>query len=152
MDAPGIFKILQGRECPNPPGNADIVEDSTDTVHTILRSRALEDRQQLLLLHPLPRNKRRRPEVSQQFEGKSNDDGASDGRAAWETLVNKYNGISNAGRVASYELMHNSKLQPGQDLDNWLNAMDGVRDRLHEHGEVITDQHPADRILKGLPD
>ena len=75
-----------------------------------------------------------------------------DGRAAWEALVNKYNGISNAGRVARYEVRHNSKLQPRQGPDIWLYAMDGARDRLHEHGEVITDQHLADRILKGLPD
>lgn len=34
--------------------------------------------------------------------------------------------------------------------------MDGARDGLYEHGDIITDQHLADRILrevqKGLPD
>ena len=63
-----------------------------------------------------------------------------------------YNGISNAGRVTSYELLHDSKLRPGQDPDIWLYTTDGARDRLREHGEVITNQHLADRILKGLPD
>lgn len=29
--------------------------------------------------------------------------------------------------------------------------MDGARDRLHDHGEVIPDQHLADRTLAGLP-
>ena len=35
--APGIFKILQGRECPNSPRNADTVEDSADIIQTIER-------------------------------------------------------------------------------------------------------------------
>ena len=39
-----------------------------------------------------------------------------------------------------YEVLHNFKLQPGQDPDFYLYAMDGARDRLHEHREVITDQ------------
>ena len=51
-----------------------------------------------------------------------------------------------------YEVLHNSKLQPGQDPDFYLYAMDGARDRLHERGEVITDQRLADKILKAPPD
>ena len=43
-------------------------------------------------------------------------------------------------------------MQPGQDSDILLYAMDGAREGLHEDGEVITDQFLADSILKGLPD
>ena len=86
------------------------------------------------------------------MEGKLTDDSPGNGRAAWEALVNKYNGISNAGRVASYEVLHYSKLQPGLDPDIGLYAMDRTRDRSHEHGEVVTDYHLADRILKVLSD
>ena len=53
--------------------------------------------------------------------------------------------------MASCEVLHKSRLQPGQDPDIWLYALDGARERLHEHGEVITDQHLAGRILHGLP-
>lgn len=45
--------------------------------------------------------------------------------SAWLVLVEKLNVISNAGRVASYKILHNSKLQPGHDLDIWLYAMNG---------------------------
>lgn len=72
--------------------------------------------------------------IVEQFEGTSIDVGAGDGRAAWVVLLNNYKGISNAGRVASYEVFHNSKLQPGWVPDTWLYAMDGTRGRLHEHG------------------
>ena len=37
LGASGSFKILQVRECPNPPGNVDTVEDSADNIHTIKR-------------------------------------------------------------------------------------------------------------------
>lgn len=40
----------------------------------------------------------------EQFEGKSIDDGAGDGGAAWLALVGKYDRFSNAGRVVSYEV------------------------------------------------
>lgn len=80
------------------------------------------------------------------------DDGASDGRIAWLALADKYKGISTAGRVASYKVLHNSRLQPGQDSDTWFHAIDGARNRLREHGEVMTDQHITNRILKGLAD
>ena len=49
-------------------------------------------------------------------------------------------------------MLHNSKLQPGQDPDVCLYDMDGARDRPPEHGEVIRGQHLADRILKGVQD
>ena len=47
----------------------------------------------------------------EQFEGTSIDDGAGGGRAAWVALVNKYNGISNAGHVASYQIRSTAQLQ-----------------------------------------
>lgn len=149
LGAPGIFKILQGRECPNPPGDADTVEASADIMLTIERWKI--DNNYFYSILFLATNDGAQKLV-ERYEGKSIDDGAGDGRAAWLALVEKYNGISNAGRVASYEILHNSRLQPGQDPDIWLYAMDGARDRLHEHGEVISDHHLADRILKGLPD
>lgn len=37
LDSPGNFDILQGRECPNPPDDANAVEDSVDTMLTIKR-------------------------------------------------------------------------------------------------------------------
>lgn len=66
-------------------------------------------------------------------------------------MVTKYNGISNAGRVASYQVLYNSNMHSGQDPHIWPYAVDGARDQLYEHGEVITDQHFADKILKILP-
>ena len=142
LGAPGIFKILQGRECPNPPGNADTVEDSADIIHTIERWKI--DNSYFYFILFLATNDGAQKLV-EQFEGKSIDDGAGDGRAAWEALASKYNGISNSGRVASYKVLHNSKLQPGQDPDIWLYAMDGARDVLHEHGAQHGDP------VKGSP-
>ena len=54
--------------------------------------------------------------------------------------------------MSNDEVLQNSKMQPGQDSDILLYAMDGAREGLHEDGEVITDQFLADSILKGLPD
>lgn len=80
------------------------------------------------------------------------DDGAGDRRAAWITRANRYDGISNAGHVASCEVLYNSKLQPGSNPGIWLHAIDGLRDHLQDQGEVITDQHIANVIMLGLPD
>lgn len=77
---------------------------------------------------------RQRPEASRAVNPTHN--GAGGRRTVWLAPVNKYNRISNASRVASYEVLHNSKLQPGQDPGTWLYEMNGARDRLHEHGEV----------------
>lgn len=35
LGATGISNIIQGRECPNPLGDADTVEDRTDIIQTI---------------------------------------------------------------------------------------------------------------------
>lgn len=51
--------------------------------------------------------------------------------AAWLALIVKYDGMPNAGRVASYGSFYSSNLRPGQDPDIELYAMDGARDRLH---------------------
>lgn len=37
LGAPGMFNILQGKECPNTPGHADTAEDSADTMQPIGR-------------------------------------------------------------------------------------------------------------------
>ena len=149
LGAPESFKVLQGRECLNPPGDANTVDTSADMMLTIERWKI--DNYYFYSILFLATNDGAQKLV-EQYEGISIDDGAGNGRAAWLALVEKCNGIPNTGRVASYEILHNSKLQPGQDPNTWLYAMDGARDRLHEHGEVITDQQLADRILKGLPD
>ena len=149
MGAPGIFNILQGGECPNPPGNADAVEDSADIIHAIERWKI--DNIYLYYILFLQTNVVAQKLV-EPFEETAVNDGAGDGRAASGALVNQYNGISNAGCVSSYRVLRNSRLQPGHDLHIWLYAMDGARGRLHEHGEVITDQHLANKILKGVLD
>lgn len=102
-----MFKILQGRECPNPPGDADTVEDGADIMRIIERWKI--DNIYFYSILFLATNDDAQTLV-QQFEGKSIDDGAGDGRAAWLALVEKYNRISNAGRAARYEILHYSKL------------------------------------------
>lgn len=144
-----MFNILQGRECPNTPGDIDTVDDIADTMQTIERSKMENDYFYSSLFLATTDGGLK---LVEQFEGKSIDDGACDGRAAWLALVDKYNGVSNAGHVPSYETLHNFKLQPGRNPDIWLYAMNGKQNQLHEHGEVIMDQHFTDRILKGLPD
>ena len=83
LGAPGIFNILQGGECPNPPGNADAVEDSADIIHTIERWKIDNSYFYSILFLATDEGAQR---LVEQFEGKSIDDGAGDGRAAWEVL------------------------------------------------------------------
>ena len=49
-------------------------------------------------------------------------------------------------------MITNSMLQPGQDPNILLHAMDGARGRLPEHGEANTVLHPADVVPRGLLD
>ena len=78
-----MFKILQGREYPDPPGNADTVEDSVDIIHTIERWKIDNSYFYSILFLATDEGAQR---LVEQFEGKSIDDGAGDGRAAWEVL------------------------------------------------------------------
>ena len=126
-----MFKIQQGKECPTPPGNADTVEDSADIMHIIERRKIDNSYFNCILFFSTNDGAQT---LVEQFEPKSIDDGAGDGRAAWEVLVNNSYGISNAGRVVNYEVLHNSKFQPGQDPDIWLYARHGARDRLINMG------------------
>lgn len=97
MGAPGVFDILQGGECPDPPGNADIVEYGADIIKATERWKIDTNYLHSILFlatHDGAQN------LVEQFEGKPIDDGTGDGIAAWVALVNVYNGVSNAGRDA----------------------------------------------------
>ena len=79
LGAPGIFKILQGKEWPNPASNADTVEDSAAIIHTIERSKIVNSHFYSILFRATNDGAQN---LVEQFERKSVDDGAGDRRAA----------------------------------------------------------------------
>lgn len=141
LGAPRIYKILQGRECPSPPCDADTVGDSPDIMRSI-------ERWKIDTTTSTPSAYlQKTTELCNSSKESQSTTALATARAAWLALVEKYAGISNAGHVASYKILHNLKIKPGEDPDIWLYAMGGARDRVHEHGDVITDQHLADRLI-----
>lgn len=65
----GMSSVIQGWECPNPPGDPNTVEDNADIIRTTQR---WENRQHKILLHPLLRNKRGHPGARQEVREEAN--------------------------------------------------------------------------------
>lgn len=75
LAAPGSFKILQNRECLNPPGDADTVEDSADSMQSIERWK-IDNSYFYSILFVATNDGAQKLLVVGQFEGKSVIDGA----------------------------------------------------------------------------
>ncbi|CAN0290502.1 unnamed protein product, partial [Scytosiphon promiscuus] len=78
-------------------------------------------------------------------------EGLGNGQKAWKALEEKYNASSNATRQELYDCLNSTKLQMGQDPDEFLYRMETARNRLYEMGEQITDGYFSDMILTALP-
>ena len=59
---------------------------------------------------------------------------AGNGQKAWKALEEKYNACSNATRQELYDSLGNTKLQRGQDPDEFLYHMETARNRLRDGG------------------
>ncbi|CAN0287066.1 unnamed protein product, partial [Scytosiphon promiscuus] len=70
---------------------------------------------------------------------------------AWKALTEKYNGHTKEARRACHEKLVNTKMEPGQDPDDFFFALDECRDLLQEMGEMVHDERYEDIILRALP-
>lgn len=73
------------------------------------------------------------------------------GHNAWKALEEKYNACSNATRQELLDCLNNTKLQRGQEPDEFLHHMEAARNRLYEMREQITDEYFSEMILTALP-
>ena len=89
--------------------------------------------------------------VVKKFEGKRLEDGTGNGQAAWNALNEKYNSHTKEARRACHKKLVNTKMEPGQDPDDFFFIMDKCRDRLEEMGQTIHDERYEDIILQALP-
>ena len=89
--------------------------------------------------------------VVKKFEGKRPEDGTGNGQAAWNALNEKYNSHTKEARRACHEKLVNTKMEPGQDPDDFFFILDKCRDRLEEMGQTMHDERYEDIILQALP-
>ena len=66
-------------------------------------------------------------------------------------LDSKYNGHTKEARRACHEKLVNTKMEPGQDPDEFFFALDECRDLLEEMGQAVHDESYEDIILQALP-
>ena len=78
--------------------------------------------------------------VVKKFEGKRLEDGTGNGQAAWNALNEKYNSHKKETRRACHKKLVNTKMEPGQDPDDFIFIMDKCRDRLEEMGQTMHDE------------
>ena len=64
-------------------------------------------------------------------------------------LTEKYNGDTKEARRACHERLVNTKMEPGQDPDDFV--LDECRDLLEEIGHTVHDERYEDIILQALP-
>ena len=89
--------------------------------------------------------------VVKKHMGKTREDGVGNGQAAWNALEKKYNGNTKEARRAYHEYLHNTKMESGDDPDDFLYTMDGYREHLEDMGQPVPDERYEDIILQALP-
>ena len=89
--------------------------------------------------------------VVKRHMGKTREDGVGNGQAAWNALEKKYNSNTKEARRAYHEYLHNTKMESGDDPDDFLYTMDGYRERLEDMGQPVPDERYEDIILQALP-
>ena len=85
------------------------------------------------------------------FEGKRPEYGSGHGQLAWKALAVKYNGHTEEARRACHEKLVNTKMEPGQDPDDFVFVLDECRDLLEEMGHTVHDERYEGIILQALP-
>ena len=83
--------------------------------------------------------------------GKIQEDGVSNGRAAWYALERNFNSNTKEARRAFHEYLHKTKMKSGDDPDDFLHTMDGYHERLKDMDQPVPDERYEDIILEALP-
>ena len=89
--------------------------------------------------------------VVKRHMGKTREDGAGNGEAAWNALEKKYKSNTKEARRVYHEYLHNAKMKSGDDADDFLYTIDGYRERLKDMGQPLPDERYEDIILQALP-
>ena len=137
MSAPDIYNILMGEEKPTPTGDEYLAKWERNNTN----------RYSMLCLA----TSGGAAMVVKRHAGITAREGLENGQKAWKVLEENYNACSNATRQELYDCLNNTKLQRGQDPDEFLYRMETARNRLYVMGEQITDGYFSDMILTALP-
>ena len=89
--------------------------------------------------------------VVKKHMGKTREDGVGNGQAAWHALEGKYNSHTKEARRAYHEKLHSTKVESGDNPDNFLYIMDGFRERLDDMGQPVPEERHEDIILQARP-
>ena len=101
--------------------------------------------------HPVLHDRAFGPQCRKKHMGKTQEDGVGNGQAACNALQKKYNGNTKEARRAYHEYLHNTKMESGDDPDDFLYTMDGYRERLDDLGQPLPDERYGDIILQAFP-
>ena len=69
---------------------------------------------------------------------------------AWEVLIEQYNSYTKETR-AYHEKLVNTKMEPGQDIDDIIFVQDESRGFLEEMGQTVHHERYEDINLQALP-
>ena len=91
--------------------------------------------------------------VARRFAGKTLDEGLGHGQRAWAALRETFGGCSKKALRAEHAKKNSTRMNPGQDPDEFLYELDTRRERLNacDPPEGPTDRQFEDIILQALP-
>ncbi|CAN0576532.1 unnamed protein product, partial [Ectocarpus sp. 12 AP-2014] len=72
------------------------------------------------------------------------------GAAAWLALAEKYDSYTKETRRACYDELTTKKMAQGEDPEDFFTAVEDMRDRLKDMGEIISDERFEDIILQAI--
>ena len=144
-----IFAVMQGQARPTASLSEGLAEDETATPSaqaTLQWQRSNSDLYSILYLATVGAA----CSLVRRHVGKTQEDGAGDGQAAWNALTSKYDGCTKEARRACHEKLTTLKMEDKQDPEDFFFKMDDLRQRLAEMGEVVSDERYEDIILQGI--
>ena len=127
-----VFEVFQGAEQPSPT----VQDEEIETVDFTLERKWKQANQDLwsvlfLTTSGLANN------VVKRFEGKQPNDGVGNGQATSEALREKYNSHTKEARRACHEKLVTTRMDPGQDPDDFFFILDECCKQLEDMGESV---------------
>ena len=140
-------QVFQGKA---QPSSSTLGSTDTATLNAVAEHK-YPQAQQYLWSAPRLTTSRSANNTVKMFEGKRPEDGSGHGQLAWKALTDKYNGHTMEAKRACHEKLVNTKMEPGQDPDDFFFVLDECRDLLEEMGHTVHDERYEDIILQALP-
>ena len=123
-----VFEVFQGKA---QASSTTLGSTDTATLDAVAEQKWQQANQDLLSVLLLTTSGSASNTV-EKFEGKRPEDGAGHVPVAWKALTEKCSGHTKGTRRACHEKLVNTKMEPGQDPDDFFFVLDECRDFLEK--------------------